>query len=73
LKPPVNSTQNQLPLKDFFTAVESKIGAFSPVTEELFLVAGLPQIELLENSLSEEAITLLGIITELPSRYSEFF
>ncbi len=64
LKPPANSTQNLLPLDDlpaanFSSEVETPTAADPLLTENSS-----------KSDLSEAAIALLGIITELPTRYS---
>lgn len=65
LKPPVNSTQNLLPLNNLppdNTPAEVKTSA---VNTSLFVENASPKPDL-----SEVAVALLGIITELPTRYS---
>jgi len=65
LKPPANSTQNLLPLDDsppdtLPIAIETL-----PITDPVFVENVSPK-----TGLSEVAIAILGIITELPTRYS---
>jgi hypothetical protein len=60
LKPPVDSTQNRLPLNELPVSVEPETGTILSAVEESSLKTGIAQIS--------EA--LLGIITELPCRYS---
>ncbi len=60
LKPVLNTTQNLLPLDDSLASVEPAAVPIPPIIEDASSALGLP----------EEAIALLGIITELPTRYS---
>lgn len=65
LKPPAVSTQNLLPLDDLpadnFPATVETLAAADPLRAENFSS---------NSSLPDVAIALLGIITELPTRYS---
>ncbi len=61
LKPIPGTTQNLLPLEEITKPVEPDAGTFLPDARDLFSPA---------RELSDEAIALLGIITELPTRYS---
>ncbi|MBA4124443.1 MAG: hypothetical protein H0X72_18525 [Acidobacteria bacterium] len=65
LKPPAVSTQNLLPLDDLPSAS-------LPAEGEIFTAADplLAENSSAKSNLSEVAIALLGIITELPTRYS---
>jgi len=61
LKPILEKTQNLLPLEELTTPVESPAKTISPVVHNSLSPA---------DRLSDEAIALLGIITELPTRFS---
>lgn len=61
LKPVPGTTQNLLPLEELTTPVEPAGGALLPVVRDSFSPA---------RELPDEVIALLGIITELPTRYS---
>ena len=60
LKTPADSIQNLLPLGNLPPPVETSDARATAINEDVSLKSGL----------SEEAIALLGIITELPTRYS---
>ena len=65
LKPPANSTQNLLPLDDLpADSLPAEIEA-PTAADQKFTDNSSPN-----SNLSEVAIALLGIITELPTRYS---
>lgn len=61
LKPITRTIQNLLPLEELKTAVEPACVTISPSGRDL-----LPPL----GELPDEAVALLGIITELPTRYS---
>lgn len=60
LRPFIESAQNLLPLDDLSPSVEPTADAITPRTKKLPSEIELP----------EETIAILGIITELPTRYS---
>lgn len=61
LKPIIEKIQNLLPLEEITKPVEPDAGTFLPDARDLFSPA---------RELSDEAVALLGIITELPTRFS---
>jgi len=61
LKPVPRTTQNLLPLEEITKPVEPAAGALLPIVRDTFSPA---------NELPDEAIALLGIIAELPTRFS---
>ena len=60
LKPPADSVQNRLPLEPLPITTEAAADRLPPSVAEVLPLAELPEV----------AAALLGIITELPTRYS---